>query len=341
MAIINNLSASLSQFQINETNSRFINCEGTYNTPDILNGGETYDEENSTQNILSYVFKIKGLKEHTIKNVVVKSLLLTSTGELCDSKRFTFKIDNISKSDTLQTNIESKKIISTTINYSQLVEDNNFELKLSVQNNSNKSCYYGLYGITIELQDIDYSVQLTFNGPKSSRTISSIEVSPLLINKGAIDVTFSKDPSLEFNSNDNIEGRIYFRRYGIYIDNYQYGAVNPASENKQGLVKLSKSSFQTDEDGGIIVPIDSGVAATPQLVFNTLATAKEYVDKLISGVQAPIEIETGEIVDIIDEETGEKIGEELVKKSLQDGFIFSDDFEEKDKKLYIKWIEII
>ena len=61
----------------------------------------------------------------------------------------------------------------------------------------------------------------------------------------------------------------------------------------------------------------------------------------MSGVQAPIEIETGEIVDIIDEETGEKIGEELVKKSLQDGFIFSDDFEEKDKKLYIKWIEII
>lgn len=52
---------------VNGSEAKLSDCKGTYNTYDVLNGGETYDKENGQQNILSYTFSIKGLNGHKIK----------------------------------------------------------------------------------------------------------------------------------------------------------------------------------------------------------------------------------------------------------------------------------
>lgn len=140
------------------------------------------------------------------------------------------------------------------------------------------------------------------------------------------EVTFSKDSSKVFNpSEDNVEGRVYFRQGGIYVDKYQYSIVTPATETTNGVVKL-KSTFDSDANGVIIAPTDSGVAATPQMVYNALASVKDYVD----GVTAP---------DVYIEESQ---GSETSRRKLQNQIIFSEDFEATDEnKIYLKWLEIV
>lgn len=139
-------------------------------------------------------------------------------------------------------------------------------------------------------------------------------------------VTFSKDSSKVFTpSEDNVEGRIYFRQDGIFVDKHQYSVVAPATETTNGVVKL-KSTFDSDANGVIIAPTDSGVAATPQMVYNALASVKEYVD----GVVAP---------DVYIEESSDSA---TTQRKLQDKIIFSEDFEATDEnKIYLKWLEIV
>lgn len=304
MAVINNLRARFTGFYVNSQASRLVNCVGSYGTAEILNGGEL--EENTLQ----YDFKIQGLLDHTIKSIVVKSLLLTSTGDLATTKNMTLGIDSYGSiyRGNFETSDSVKTIISTEFSQVELQETNEKDISVVIQMNSSGSCYYGLHSLIINLQDIDYSISITFTGPNQGRTTSTIQPAVLLIKQGAVDVTFSKDPTMNYDSNvDTVEGRMYFKKDGIYVDGYQYGTATPATEQKPGIVKLSGSSFEVivDQQTGqqqIVAPTEGGVAASPQLVYNTLATAKNYTD----------------------EQTN-----------------FGDDFERKeDNKLYIKWIEV-
>lgn len=304
MAVINNLRARFTGFYVNSQASRLVNCVGSYGTAEILNGGEL--EENTLQ----YDFKIQGLLDHTIKSIVVKSLLLTSTGDLATTKNMTLGIDSYGSiyRGNFETSDSVKTIISTEFSQVELQETNEKDISVVIQMNSSGSCYYGLHSLIINLQDIDYSISITFTGPNQGRTTSTIQPAVLLIKQGAVDVTFSKDPTMNYDSNvDTVEGRMYFKKDGIYVDGYQYGTATPATEQKPGTVKLSGSSFEVivDQQTGqqqIVAPTEGGVAASPQLVYNTLATAKNYTD----------------------EQTN-----------------FGDDFERKeDNKLYIKWIEV-
>lgn len=304
MAVINNLRARFTGFYVNGQASRLVNCVGTYGTAEILNGGEL--EENTLQ----FDFQIQGLQDHTIKSIVVKSLLLTSDGNLQTTKNLTLGIDSYGSifRGNFVTSDSVKTIVSTEFNQVELQEQNEKTISVVVAMNSTGSCYYGLHSIIINLQDIDYAISITFTGPNTNRTTSSIVPATLIIKQGAVDVTFSKDPTMNYDSNvDNIEGRMYFKKDGIYVDGYQYGTVAPATEQKSGIVKLSGSSFEVivDEQTGqqqIVAPTEQGVAASTQLVYNTLATAKNYTDQQTN---------------------------------------YSDDFERKeDTKLYIKWIEV-
>lgn len=398
MAIINNLSASLVSFKINDVSKSFQNSGGTYNTPDLLNGGETYDE--STQNILSYVFRIQGLQDHTVKDIVVQSLLLTNTGELSEGVRFVQNLDGKLITDVINGNSTTKVFGSTKFSLNKQIEDSQYEFTYEISNIESKSCIYCLKSITIELSDIKYKIYISFNGPLSGRSVSKIQTSAILQNLEAVDVTFSKDPTKEFDKeSDSVEGRAYFRKDGIYVDGYQYGTNQTATTNKFGLVKLvdqverdeegivvppsehgivptvdliynlvqdiqtgviappiatasylndngelidgtfgivklSSNSFDIDEDGGIIPPTETGVAASPQLVYNTLASAINYTDEKLSpiqeflnGIDAPLDIR-------IEDNNGEE-------QSLGEKLIFSNDFEQIDSKLYINWLEII
>ncbi len=393
MAVINNLRARFTGFYVNNQASRLVNCVGSYNTSELLNGGEL---ENNT---LQYDFVLQGLQDHTIKSIIVKSLLLTSTGELASTKNMTLGIDSYGSifRGNFETSEITKTIISTEFTQIEQQEQNEKTISVVVAMNSVGSCYYALHSIVVNLQDIDYSISISFTGPNSGRTVSTIQTSALLIKQGAVDVTFSKDPSSNFDpQNDNIEGRIYYKKDGIYIDGYQYGVNAPATGVIAGIVRLQdeferdenqeiiapveggvaaspqlvygvlqeaikvantedygrvklRNSFEIDpNDGGIVAPIDDeGIAASSQLVYNALLTAKNYVDETLSpievsidnidnaiaGIQATLDgIDAPLIVKIEDEEgEAESVGAEL---------IFSNDFEKDGKKLYIKWLEI-
>lgn len=391
MAIINNLSASITSFKVNDASKNFQNSGGTYNTSSVLNGGETYDD--GTQNILSYSFKINGLLGHTIKSIVVNSLLLDAEGELIESKKFKQVLDGILVNADIAGNINTKVIGNTEFILNKVIEDSIYEFTLELQNMSGQSCYYCLESIIINLSDIKYKINISFSGPVKDRKPSSIVTTSILQNLDAVSITFSKDPTKEFDKElDSIEGRAYFRKDGIYVDGYQYGTVKPADGNKFGVVKLSQdslkrelneeteleeivapedsgvvvttqllhnviqeiqsglisppiasteqygvvllqNSFNIDEDGGIIAP-EGNIAATSQLVFNTLATAKNYTDERISPIQEILDGINAPLIMNIENDEGEKesLGEELT---------FSNDFEQTDKKLYIKWLEII
>lgn len=344
MAVIDNLSASITSFKVNGSSKNFQDCLGTYSTSGILNGGETYDEQENTQNILSYGFKINGLIDHTIKSIIVNTLLLDSSGGLTETRKFRQVLDGILVNSDITGNINTKVIGSTEFNLNKTIEDSSYEFTLELQNTSNKSCYYCIESIIINLSDIKYKIHISFSGPVKGRRPSSILVNTLLQNLEAVNVTFSKDPTKEFDKEtDTVEGKVYFRKDGIYVDGYQYGVTAPATENKQGLVKLSKSSFdyiyEEDEEGnqiqvGIEAPVDLGVAASTQLVYNILASAINYTDEQIAPIQEMLNgIEAPLIMNIENEEgETESLGEELT---------FSNDFEQVDKKLYIKWLEII
>ena len=384
MAIINNLSASLVSFKVNDVSKSFQNSGGTYNTPDLLNGGETYDE--STQNILSYVFKIEGLQDHIIKDITIQSLLLTNKGELSEGVRFVQNLDGKLITDVINGNSTTKTFGNTKFTLNKLVEDQQYQFTYEISNKESKSCIYCLKSITIELSDIKYKIYISFKGPLYGRSVSKIQTSCILQNLGAIDVTFSKDPIKEFDKDsDSVEGRLYLRKDGIFVDGFQYGVNAPATETKHGIVKLSKpffdylyeedeegnqiqvgisapnesgvvatselvynviqkiqhgeitppiiNTFEIDEDGGIIPPTENGVVASPQLVYNTLASAINYTNEVIAPIQELLDGIEAPLVINIENNEGEKesLGEELT---------FSNDFEQKDKKLYIKWLEI-
>lgn len=384
MAVINGLKAVLSKFTVNGLDRPFVDCINPYGTADVLNGGETCDfsETPSKQNLLSYTFRITGLNGHIVKNVTIKSLLLKSDGTLSTSKNFMLSLNGVTQNSTLTTSDSVKTLVPTKFATPQATIEGDYELTLEVLNTSAESCYYGLQNIVIDLQDITYSISLTFTGPNKSRVLGSIQVATLLVNRDSTSVTFTHDSTSDFNNTtDNVEGRIYFRKDGIYVDGYQYGVNTNATEYKQGLVKiknqfekdqdgniiaptdqgvvptlelvynliqdisngvislptasteiqgtvkLSSSSFEVDEDGGLIIPTSGGVAATPQLVFNTLVTAKNYIDEQLSGIKAPVDLKIED-----DKEQIQEITEEM---------IFSNDFELRDNKLFINWLEII
>lgn len=325
MAVINNLNATLSQFKINDQSSQLVNNIGTYGTTEILNGGELLE------NVITYTFTISGLKNHTIQSISFESLLLTEEGELNTTKNLSTRILNYSSPFTgnFITSDSKKTILTTTFKETKPIEDDVFEFTLQVSMNSLESCYFGLHGIIIDLLDIPNSVKLYFSGPNTGRRPSSINVSTLITTKGAVNVTFSKDESVQFDKEqDNVDGRIYFRHDGIYVDGYQYGTVAPATNTKGGIVKLRDSFdvFVDEETGesGIIAPNETGVAASTLLVYNTINTLKTYTDKLVEGIPTPsIELEDDTI------------------EQIKEDYIFSDDFErDADNKIYIKWLEI-
>ena len=305
MAIINNLKAKLTSFKVNDTPSRLINCVGTYGTVDILNGGELLEDT------LEFTFKVTGLQGHIIKSIVINSLLLTFDGELSTSRNLTMKIKDFGNQFTGMFNVNDsvKTITSTEFVQQEEQKENEKEIVLTVSMNSTNTCYYGLQSIIINLYDIDYALNISFTGPKEGRTVSSIQAAALLVNQNAENVTFSKDPLNNFNSEtDSVEGRLYLRKDGIYVDGYQYGVNVEASESKIGLVKL-KNDYEINPEGGIIIDNQSGIAATPQLIINTLNKITNFID---NGIIPPADTESFGFVKLrdsfetfIDEETGE------------------------------------
>lgn len=348
MAVINNLKARFTGFYVNSQASRLVNCVGTYGTAEILNGGEL--EENTLQ----YDFVVQGLQDHTIKSIVVKSLLLTSEGNLQTTKNLTLGIDSYGSifRGNFETSDSVKTIVSTEFSQIELQEQNEKTISIVVAMNSAGSCYYGLHSIIINLQDIDYSIVISFTGPNNNRTTSTITPAILLVKQGAVDVTFSKDPSTTFDPNvDNIEGRMYFKKDGIFVDNYQYGVNAPATIVKMGLVKL-QDIFETDpQTNEIIPPSESGIAASPSLVYGVLVEATRIADTEEYGqvkLQNTFDIDPNDGGIIIPLDSGIAASPQLVYNALataknytDEQTNFSDDFErEQDSKLYIKWIEI-
>ena len=333
MAVINNISASLTSFKINDMESNLANVKGTYNTANLLNGGVTYDSKLSQFNNLTYTFKINGLEGHTIKNIIVKSLLLTPTGDLHKGTKFNLTLNTVSTTLNLEASDSVKTILPTAFSWNQQIEGE-FEIVYKADNITTEECCYCLQSILINLNDINYAIQITFTGPISQRTPSTIKVATLVINKDSTEVSFSKDPINVYNrESDNVEGRLYLKQNGIYVDGYCYGTAAVATTEQSGIVKLSKESFNIAEDGGILIPTESGVAATPQLVYNALTSSINFTDiqvepikEFINGIDAPL------IVKILDEnEQKQSLGKELT---------FSKDFEYTDNKLYISWLEI-
>jgi hypothetical protein len=73
-----------------------------------------------------------------------------------------------------ETSDSVKTIISTEFNQVELQEANEKVISVVIAMNSSGSCYYGLHSVIINLQDIDYSISITFTGPNSNRTTSTI-----------------------------------------------------------------------------------------------------------------------------------------------------------------------
>lgn len=102
-----------------------------------------------------------------------------------------------------------------------------------------------------------------------------------------------------------------------------YGA---GTAEKYGHVRLV-SNFMT-EGGAIIAPEDTpGEAATPLLVYRTLATAKGYTDAEILKVQGSI------ITPGIEDDAGHV-------NPIESSYVYSNDFKLDQNKLYINWLEV-
>ena len=334
MAVITNIAAALTAFKVNNTNAKLVDNTGTYGTQDVLNGGEL------VENTLSYSFSVNGLRDHRIGSITISAILLNADGSLATARNIKTQIKDYGNAVTQNFTVSDaqKVIIPITISNNVLVENNVFAFEVLISTPGQQSVYYAMTGVTIDLDDIPESVVLSFSGPASNRGVSSITVAPLTKVQGTEAVTFSKDATVVFDSNvDNVEGRVYFRKDGIYVDNYKYGAVNPATANQLGLVKLF-NTFASDENG-IIAPNGDDLAATPQLVYNAVASLKNYADELVNGITAPnifIEAE----VSRVNPDTGET--ETTVEDvPLLEAVRFSDDFEATDEnRIYIKWLEI-
>ena len=60
------------------------------------------------------------------------------------------------------------------------------------------------------------------------------------------DVSFTKNPAGNFNSNnDTLTGRIYFRKDGIFVDGYQYSEVFPISTGQAIESGVPESAWMT------------------------------------------------------------------------------------------------
>ena len=335
MAVITNIAAALTSFKINDSDARLVDNTGTYGTQDVLNGGELVD------NTLSYSFSVNGLRDHRIGSITISAILLNADGSLAAARNIKTQIKDFGSAITQNFAVSDaqKVIIPITIENNVLIETNVFIFEVLISTTGQQSVYYAMTGITINLDDIPESVVLSFSGPASNRGVGNITIAPLIKIQGTETVTFSKDATVAFDPNvDSVEGRVYFRKDGIYVDNYKYGAVNPATENDLGLVKLF-NSFKYDEDG-IIAPTENNSAATPQLVYNAIASLKNYAEELVDGITAPDIFIEAEVTKV-NPDTGEE--ETTVEDvPLLEAVKFSDDFEATDEnRIYIKWLEII
>ena len=335
MAVITNIAAALTSFKINDSDARLVDNTGTYGTQDVLNGGELVD------NTLSYSFSVNGLRDHRIGSITISAILLNADGSLATARNIKTQIKDFGSAITQNFAVSDaqKVIIPITIENNVLIETNVFIFEVLISTTGQQSVYYAMTGITINLDDIPESVVLSFSGPASNRGVGNITIAPLIKIQGTETVTFSKDATVAFDPNvDSVEGRVYFRKDGIYVDNYKYGAVNPATENDLGLVKLF-NSFKYDENG-IIAPTENNVAATPQLVYNAIASLKNYAEELVDGITAPDIFIEAEVTKV-NPETGEE--ETTVEDvPLLEAVKFSDDFEATDEnRIYIKWLEIV
>ena len=335
MAVITNIAAALTSFKINDSDARLVDNTGTYGTQDVLNGGELVD------NTLSYSFSVNGLRDHKIGSITISAILLNTDGSLSTARNIKTQIKDFGNAVTQNFAVSDaqKVIIPITIENNVLVETNIFIFEVLISTTGQQSVYYAMTGITINLEDIPESVVLSFSGPASNRGVGNITIAPLIKIQGTETVSFSKDATVAFDPNvDSVEGRVYFRKDGIYVDNYKYGAVNPATENDLGLVKLF-NSFKSDEDG-IVAPTENNSAATPQLVYNAIASLKNYAEELVNGITAPDIFIEAEVTKV-NPETGEE--ETTVEDvPLLEAVKFSDDFEATDEnRIYIKWLEIV
>lgn len=335
MAVITNIAAALTSFKINDSDARLVDNTGTYGTQDILNGGELVD------NTLSYSFSVNGLRDHRIGSITISAILLNADGSLATARNIKTQIKDFgnAKTQNFAVSDSQKVIIPITIENNVLIETNTFIFEVLISTTGQQSVYYAMTGITIDLEDIPESVVLSFSGPASNRGVGNITIAPLIKIQGTETVSFSKDATVAFDPNvDSVEGRVYFRKDGIYVDNYKYGAVNPATENDLGLVKLF-NSFKYDENG-IVAPTENNVAATPQLVYNAIASLKNYAEELVDGITAPDIFIEAEVTKV-NPETGET--ETTVEDvPLLEAVKFSDDFEATDEnRIYIKWLEIV
>ena len=335
MAVITNIAAALTAFMVNDTNAKLIDNTGTYGTQDVLNGGELVD------NTLTYSFSVNGLQDHKIGSITISAILLNADGSLATARNIKTQIKDFGNAVTQNFAVSDtqKVIIPITITNSVLVETNVFTFEVLISTTGQQSVFYAMTGVTINLDDIPESVVLSFSGPASNRSVSSITVAPLIKIQGTEAVSFSKDATVAFDPNvDSVEGRVYFRKDGIYVDNYKYGAVNAATANQLGLVKLF-NSFDYDKEG-IIAPTGDDLAATPQLVYNAVATLKNYADELVNGITAPDIFIEAEVTKV-NPETGET--ETTVEDvPLLEAVRFSDDFEAtEENRIYIKWLEIV
>ena len=335
MAVITNIAAALTSFKINDSDARLVDNTGTYGTQDVLNGGELVD------NTLSYSFSVNGLRDHRIGSITISAILLNADGSLATARNIKTQIKDFGNAVTQNFAVSDaqKVIIPITIENNVLIETNIFIFEVLISTTGQQSVYYAMTGITINLEDIPESVVLSFSGPASNRGVGNITIAPLIKIQGTETVSFSKDATIAFDPNvDSVEGRVYFRKDGIYVDNYKYGAVNPATENDLGLVKLF-NSFKYDEDG-IVAPTENNVAATPQLVYNAIASLKNYAEELVNGITAPDIFIEAEVTKV-NPETGEE--ETTVEDvPLLEAVKFSDDFEATDEnRIYIKWLEIV
>lgn len=335
MAVITNIAAALTSFKINDSDARLVDNTGTYGTQDVLNGGELVD------NTLSYSFSVNGLRDHRIGSITISAILLNADGSLATARNIKTQIKDFgnAKTQNFAVSDSQKVIIPITIENNVLIETNIFIFEVLISTTGQQSVYYAMTGITINLEDIPESVVLSFSGPASNRGVGNITIAPLIKIQGTETVSFSKDATTAFDPNvDSVEGRVYFRKDGIYVDNYKYGAVNPATENDLGLVKLF-NSFKYDEDG-IVAPTENNSAATPQLVYNAIASLKNYAEELVDGITAPDIFIEAEVTKV-NPETGEE--ETTVEDvPLLEAVKFSDDFEATDEnRIYIKWLEIV
>ena len=335
MAVITNIAAALTSFKINDSDARLVDNTGTYGTQDVLNGGELVD------NTLSYSFSVNGLRDHRIGSITISAILLNADGSLATARNIKTQIKDFGNAVTQNFAVSDaqKVIIPITITNSVLVETNAFTFDVLISTTGQQSVFYAMTGVTINLDDIPESVVLSFSGPASNRSVSSITVAPLIKIQGTEAVSFSKDATVAFDPNvDSVEGRVYFRKDGIYVDNYKYGAVNAATANQLGLVKLF-NSFDYDKEG-IIAPTGDDLAATPQLVYNAVASLKNYADDLVNGITAPDIFIEAEVTKV-NPDTGET--ETTVEDvPLLEAVRFSDDFEAtEENRIYIKWLEIV